>query len=250
LQQVIRMKRILAIHLFPLALAFAQPATTASFDAASIKPSPPDADETSWHSRVGSVNIRNYTLKGLIQLAYHLQEYRVSGGPKWVDSEHFDIIARAASAAKGPELLAMVRTLLTDRFQLAFHKESKLVPGYSLLVAKKGLKIVPVEAKGQTGTSWGSGGFKATQITMPALAESLAGILHAPVMDMTEVQGAFNVKLEWTPDSSSSDGADSKPDRASSVFTAMQEPLGLRLEAGKTPVDVYVIDRAQRPSEN
>jgi len=231
---------------------FAQPTPAPAFDAASIKPNHANDGNSSWHSRTGSIDMRNQSLRGLIRIAYHVKDYQVAGGPNWLDAEHYDIVARSPGPAKDAELELMLRTLLADRFQLAFHKESKLFPGYALMVAKKGFKLTPVEDAGSHSTSSRKGHLTAQRTSIARLAEFLANNLGMPVEDMTGLTGVFNFELDWTPDNTQ---AAAKPDSefaepGPSLFTALQEQLGLRLETRKIPAEVLVIDWAERPSEN
>jgi uncharacterized protein (TIGR03435 family) len=115
--------------LYPFAHGSAQPAAPA-FEVASVKPSKAK-DNGYWNSSAGYLVMRNQSLKKLIQIAYRVRDDQVSGGPKWTDSDRFEVDARAAGPAKDPELLDMLQTLLAERFQLVFHRETKEVPGYS-----------------------------------------------------------------------------------------------------------------------
>src|SRR5205823_152683 len=108
----------------------AQPAAAPAFDAASIKLSHEGPGSSSWHSRTASVDMRNQSLRELIKIAYKLKDNQVSGGPPWITNERYDIVARAPGPAKDQELTAMVQTLLADRFQLTFHRETKQFSGY------------------------------------------------------------------------------------------------------------------------
>src|SRR5271163_4625974 len=117
--------------------AFAQPA----FEAATIKPSKAQPGRSSTHTRTGMTVLTGKTLKGLICSAYDVKDFQVSGGPKWLDDDRYDINAKAEGAANGRQLDAMLQTLLADRFQLAIHREQKLGPTYALVLVKSGLKI-------------------------------------------------------------------------------------------------------------
>src|SRR5262249_41327676 len=222
-----------------------------SFEAASIKPSDPKEDGSSWHSRPGYLVMRNQTLNGLIRIAYHLKADQVTGGPKWLDSDRFDLEARAAGPAKDPELLAMLQTVLAERFQLKFHRDTKLVPGYGMVVAKGGLKVHPVEANGKQRMNWGRGRLTAERATMKRLAEAVARMLGSPVVDTTGIAGEFSFKLEWTPESAPSTSIAGAPPAEApigpSLFTVLQQYVGLRLEPRKAPIDVLVIERAEKP---
>jgi len=227
-----------AIFTLLATLCAAQPA----FDAATIKPSKDTPGHRGWHSTTGAVLLTGQTLKSLTAIAYGVQDYQVFGGPKWADSDRFDINAKSAGPAGDPELLLMLRTLLTERFQLAFHHEQKIEPAYALVAAKSGLKIAPVEATGSKSQSSRAKIF-AQGISMAKFAEILARRVNAPVNDLTNAPGVYNIDLEW-----SLDGDDN--DRLSAIFDALQRNLGLKLESRKLPVDVLVIDKAEKPSDN
>ncbi len=237
-----------------IARAFAQPAAAPAFEAASVKPSKEEAGSSSWNSRPGYLAMHNQTLRALIGIAYQVKDRQLSGGPKWLDSDRFDIEARAAGPARDPQLLAMLQTLLAERFQVALHHESRVFPTYALVVAKGGLKIRPVEGGGGSSTKSGRGRIATQRISMARLADALSRLLDNPVVDMTGVTGVFDFTLEWAADSMrppSEPGAD-VPGAAlgPSLFTVLQDQLGLKLEARKLPADVLIIDRAEKPSEN
>lgn len=232
--------------------SFSQAPTPApAFDAASIKPSKAAEGHSGWHSRTAYLIIENQNLKQLIEVAYHLKREQVSGGPKWLDSDRFDIEARSAGPADEPQLELMLQTLLADRFQLVVHRETKLLSGYALVVAKGGLKVHSEEGKGSNSNS-NRGRITAERVSMDKLAEILSRTLGSLVVNKTEANGAFSFQLEWTPDSGTAaappDGA--PPDVGPSLFTVLQERLGVKLEAQKLPTEVLVIDKAEKPSEN
>ncbi len=204
---------------------------------------------------MGTVIIRNQTLKGCIGIAWHLEANQVSGGPKWTDSDRFDIDAKADHPAKAPELLTMLQVLISDRFGLIFHRETRLQSGYALVVTNGGIKIRPTEDGGESKSemSTGRGRVSGNHISMAKFAETLSGVVGYPVRDMTNIQGLFEIKLLWTPDSQ--DTAKSgltgvEPRIGPSLFTAIQEQLGLKLEARKVPVEILLIDHVEKPSEN
>lgn len=233
-------KAILSTCIFLAAHAFAQPPT---FEAAAIKPNKNASGGTHWDSEPGRINLRGNTLKGLISIAYQVRDFQVAGGPKWIDGDRFDINAKAEGPADDPQLLAMLQTLLTDRFQLAFHHEQKVGPAYALVVAKSGLKIKPVEGATGSSSKGGRGVLIAKGVTMAKLADRLSRSLGAPVSDLTEAPGAFDFKLEWSIEGDAMDAQ-------SALFAALQTQLGLKLESRKLPVDLIVVDRAEKPSEN
>jgi uncharacterized protein (TIGR03435 family) len=228
------------IWIFFAACALAQPP---SFEAASIKPSKDQSGGIHSSSTRGNLVLRGDSLKGLIMIAYRVKDFQVSGGPKWIDADRFDINARSAGGEGDEKLFEMLQTLLADRFQLAFHREQKTAPAYALVVAKSGLKIKPVEgATGSTSKS-GKGMLMAQGVSMAKLADRLSRYVGAPVADMTEAPGVYDFKLEWSVEGDANDVQ-------SALFAALQSELGLKLESRKVPVEVIVVDRAEKPSEN
>ena len=236
-----------------IALCFGLSAETPlAFEAASVKPAPPDRG-TAWYYRTPPgvrVSVSNAPLSVLIQNIYRVRSFQVSSGPSWIATERWDIEATPGSNATPaitPEQRdEMFKTLLADRFHLVLHRETKELPVYDLVVAKGGSKLPRSGDEPGFGMSdTGSVTFKKT--TVSTFANVLSGVLGRKVIDKTGLQGNFNVDLHWTPN----ERADAQPDDAGpSIFTAIQEQLGLRLESSKGPVEVLVIDRAEKPSEN
>ena len=148
--------------------------------------------------------------------------------------------------------MTMLQSLLAERFKLSFHRETRALPGYALVVGRGGLKAKPSEpeADSRTNSRWGS--LEAAGCSMAHLALKLSEVLHLPVADFTAVPGEFDFQLKWTSDEMQATPPDAVPDAASgpSLFAALQEQLGLKLESRKVPADVLVIDHAEKPSEN
>jgi uncharacterized protein (TIGR03435 family) len=234
-------------------LATAAMLQSASFDSASIKPSPPGSEGSSSHSDAGWITMRNVTLRRCIMIAYRIRrEDRILGGPKWLDEKHYDIDARAEHPAGG--IMNMLQSLLAERFQLVLHSETRSLPGYALLVTRNGMKAKPsppdTPANMLNTTSGGRGRMDASALSMEGLAARLVGYLNAPVMDATGLPGYFDFGLRWNPDDSQTDGPPSNGPDGPSLFTALQEQLGLKLEPRKVPTDLLIVDRAELPSEN
>jgi uncharacterized protein (TIGR03435 family) len=229
--------------LFPVAAALGQ--TPPAFEAASVKPSKSLDNGTNSKSTPGAITMEGYSLRSLIQDAYGVKDFQISGGPKWMDSDRYDINAKAAGPANYPELKLMLQTLLAERFKLVFHRESKPSTGYALVVARKGLKIQPVE--GAVGSSMNNhnSNLTAKGVSMQRLADWLARLVSAPVSDATQVSGVFDFKLGWTPDEKSAAAPDGP-----SLFTALEEQLGVKLEPHKTTIEIIVVDTAEKASEN
>jgi len=224
----------------------AQNAATADpqFEVASIKPSAPGSrGPTIYNPTRGRFAIDSITTKDLIAYAYDVREFQVSGGPSWVGSEEYDIVAKPQGEPSNERILAMARGLLAERFSLTLHHESKEMPVLALVAAKGGTRLQPSLGPGGPEVRGGRGHLVARQVTMGLLVAQLAGrVLGRPVLDRTGIAGEFDINLEWTPDE--------RPDLGPSIFTALQEQLGLKLETQKGFVDVLVVDHVERPTAN
>jgi uncharacterized protein (TIGR03435 family) len=238
------------------AWAFGQIAPPPAFEVASIKPSQAEPGSSGIFEDKGRINAKNCTLRRCIRGAYNVPETLILGGPKWIDDERYDIEAKAAGPAGGHEMMIMLQSLLAERFNLVFHRETRPMSGYALIVAKSGLKAQPSVPDGKSRTNARRGGIDAQGCTMADLALKLSEAVHLPVADMTAAEGRFDFKLQWNPDDgqarppSGDKSASAMVDAGPSIFAALQEQLGLRLESRKVPTEVLVIDRADRPSEN
>jgi uncharacterized protein (TIGR03435 family) len=234
------------------------PPRATRFEIASIKRSKPGSDDSSDRWTQGRFTAINESLRKYIALAYNLKPDRVIGGPKWVDSDRYDIAAKLeggdGSAVQGrneidAELRAALQALLEERFQLAIHTETKMVPGHLLLVGKNGSKLKETETAGRGSRVDGSRGrLEAKRVSVERLASVLSRQLGEPVTDQTGLKNLYDFTLEWTPDDQSA-AVPTNP-VGPSIFTALAEQLGLRLEAHKTAVEVIIIDHAERPAEN
>jgi uncharacterized protein (TIGR03435 family) len=178
-----------------------------------------------------------------------VKPHKPEGGPGWLSDDRYDVSAKAAGAASRNQVMLMLQALLADRFKLTFHFEEKEMPIYSLVIAKNGPKIK--EAK-DDGNGLEIGGdpqhaLSARNISMAQFAGTLSRLqeLDRPVVDRTGLKGVFNISLDFVAEDAAS------PDSAGpSIFTALAEQLGLKLEATKGPVQIFVIDHVEKPSEN
>jgi len=253
--------------------AAAPPATALTFEVAAIKLNQSGSGNSNSDTDNGRFTATNLSLKNLMQWeAYDIPASRILGGPKWLDSTRFDIEAKMdeATAAQLKALdrqqsqiqsQAMFQQLLADRFKLVVHWETRELPVYALVVMKSGAKLQPTkDTTGNSGTSTSGHDstvkFTATGQTVAQLAQSLtssaAGDLGREVIDKTGIEGRYDVTINWTRDTgAASSGADGNAqDSGPSLFTAIQEQLGLKLEPSKGPVKVLVIDHAEMPSAN
>ena len=255
-----------------------QPTPTLTFEVASIKPSNPDTPGGFIQFLPGGgLKMTNIPLRVMITFAYDVRDFQVSGGPGWVGTERFDVMARPErAAAEGQEDLAKMtdperrtvrdqiaerlRALLADRFQLVVHKETKDQPIYALVVSKNGAKLREAKAAGaRQGMSMNRGRLEGRAAPLEILGQTLSNVTGRPVIDKTGLTGKYDFVLEWTPDPGADARAQGFGDGVTepapapggpTIFTAVQEQLGLRLEAQKGPVQNIVIDRAEKPSEN
>jgi uncharacterized protein (TIGR03435 family) len=233
---------------------FAQPAPAPRFEVAAINLTPPDQwnQSSGGNEGKGKYTMRNRTLKRYIMGAYGMGPNQIVGGPPWLDSDRFDIDAKAEQPIDDDDVfMAMLRTLLAERCQLAIHRESKLIEAYVLEVAKSGPKLEKADSPSSATTNSSHGSIDARVITMKRFAEVLSRQMDFPVVDRTGLEGAFNLKLTWFPESDRplKPGQLPATDSGPSIFTAIHQ-FGLRLQARKTPVEVLVIDHLERPSEN
>jgi uncharacterized protein (TIGR03435 family) len=223
----------------------AQPPARPEFDAVSIKPSQFSSGGAvliGAQSNPGTVTLTGIKPRDLIARAYSLKPYQIVG-PNWLDDEYFDIVAKSAERVSDSEQRLMLQSMLATRFGLTAHMGTKELPCYELVVRKEGLKIHPVAAD-DTGSRYypAPTAIRGKAISMARLADLLAAKTDRPVLDKTEVSGVFDIDLKWS--------ADSDTEAGPSLFTAVQEQLGLRLQASKSPIEALIIDRIDRPSKN
>jgi uncharacterized protein (TIGR03435 family) len=221
--------------------------STKAFDVASVKrlPPPPGGVLSSMKLEPGRLTCSNVNLRKLIVQAYGVKDFQLSG-PDWLNSEIYDIAATMPPATSTDQVLPMLQSLLAERFQLKLHRETKEVPMYALVVGKTGLKIKEGEF-GHSSTSASPGHLTAQKIPLSKLADFLSNQLGSPVTDLTGMKGFFDFTLEWAPDARPGEAggaSDSTP--GASIFTAVQEQLGLKLEARKGPVEILVIDHVEK----
>lgn len=239
-----------------------------SFEVASIKPTAPDWTRGRYIRMEGAHEfvVRNHVLRTLIAAAYNLNPKTVSGGPEWVDSGHFDIVAETPGKAPPSydEQMTMLQMLLADRFGLKFHRERRNLPVYALTIAKGGPKL---KESTSSPDAFPEGPppliftvllptvhLPARYATMSELASVFQrAVLDRPVVDETGLSGRYDFDLDFTPDETEWDGAfagrvgeSDKP----GLYTAIQEQLGLKLEATTGPVEALVIDHIEEPTAN
>jgi uncharacterized protein (TIGR03435 family) len=224
-----------------------------AFDVTTVRPNLSLTSGGTGSLRGGRLALPNVTLKSLLLMAYQVKQYQVVGGPGWIGTDKFDVEGKTESNITFAQSYPMLQALLADRFQVRLHRETRDLPVYRLELAKGGLKL-QASRDPQEFFRTGRGLIEVKRTKMQTLADLLGSALGRMVLNETGQDGEFDFKLQWTPDESQPNAADadvSAFDPAGpSIFTAVQEQLGLRLESAKAPVEVLVIDRAEKPSEN
>jgi len=243
--------RMLAIVIVAVTAGQALRAQSLSFDVATVKVNR-SVDGSSSYPRLtnGRLAAENATLKMILQAAYGLSSLQI-GGPDWLDSDRFDLAGKSPEGVPDSDLMPMLQSLLKERFQLTAHRENKEMPVYDLIVAKDGLKIslfdpshIPPPPPRNGAASMIIG-----PMTMSQLANNLTSAAGRPVLDKTGLEGRYFCAVAFSPLAARATGtADAD---ALDIFAAVQQQLGLRLEAKKEPIEFLIVDRAERvPHEN
>jgi uncharacterized protein (TIGR03435 family) len=225
--------------------AFAQ--TVPDFEAASIHPNKLDDHIVTIDVGPGGrFAARGYTLVLLIQRAYGVMDWNVTGGPPWIRIDRFDIVAKSPVKLTETQLQPMLQKLLAARFKLKLHDSTAQTSGYEMTVARGGAKIHPAAEEHADTFRMGSAGLEAHGISMPDFARFVSGKLGVIAVDRTELKGPYEVKAEWPPQSNLS--ADSRDDQRFTVFRAIEDQLGLKFTAKRITIRTLVIDHAERAS--
>jgi uncharacterized protein (TIGR03435 family) len=234
-----------------IGLALAGGLWAQTFEVASIKPSDPGVRGNTFnYTPGGGLTILNSTLRAIIQSAYDVPGFQIEGGPGWINSERFDVIAKseAGDRAVVGQTRLKLQALIADRFRLKVRREMRDMRVLALAVGKNGPKLQAAAAK-QTvpaGMHMSCGRMMGTDATMENFAHSLTRELGRPVVDRTGIAGKFDFMIEFTPEEGPcAADANDQP----SIFGAIQE-LGLKLEATRRAVEVIVVDYAERPTGN
>jgi len=265
-----------------VALQAQAPVSPAAFDVSSVKPNKEGGPSSVRVTPGGMLTVTNNNLRNIIRNAWNITNDQIAGGPDWLDSERFDITAKASVPFKQEEGRAMLQGLLAERFALKTHMETRELPVYLLVLARKDGALGPqmkkadidcaalfaavtaggkmperlpngnmpcglnVRGNGGQGVVTGNG------VAMEALARNLVGGVGRIVVDKTGLPGYYDLNMTFAQDSlptaPAAPGAAAPDGAAPSLFTAMQEQLGLKLEPGRAPVQVLVIDRLERPT--
>ena len=236
------------------------------FEVADVKPSDPSVMKMGKGNMRpgGQISVPGYTLRELVMFTYGVTDDMISGGPKWVGEERFDIVAKAPAGAPDNTLRLMMQTLLADRFRLGIHREEKPMAGYTLTIVKNGMPLRESSGDGSSQCHWTEldGGMRRRQCSNMTMSEFAKGLpatggigISLPVSDQTGLTGSYDLQFEvgTIRRTASGDSPGTLPDPLDTdgpnIFAALQK-IGLHLESKKIPVSVIVIDKAERPSAN
>jgi uncharacterized protein (TIGR03435 family) len=220
-----------------------------TFEVATIKPNLSGTGGNQFGVSGRTFTMRNGTLNLCLKLAYDLQDSQILG-PQSINSDRFDIVAKASVPIQNEEQLRlMLQTLLTDRFHLKFHREQRDMSVYALVLGKGGPKFSKSEGEGNTSVM-GKGKLVARFALMKAFADFLAGPMQRPVVDMTGLEGKFDFKFDLMAYAPPDLQPGQNPDVAAMVLSGLEPELGLKLESRKLPTSVLVVDSFEKPTEN
>jgi uncharacterized protein (TIGR03435 family) len=242
---------------------FAQSATLPSFEVASVKLSRPGPRGFSPTHLAVEPGGQRFTatiapLRSLIIAAYHITDLQISGGPAWIDSDAFDVEAKAERPTDNAQIYLMLQTLLADRFHLMLHREMKELPVEALVAGKGGLKLEPATAgAGKPGISFRRAGTRdaititGQSVTLPFIAEYLSGRLHRIVVDKTGLAGSFDFSAELAIDRDDvNDPNVSERDNVAHMFADLPQKIGLKLQPQKVLMETFTVEHAEKPAEN
>jgi len=233
-------------------LAVAALVAQQAFEVVSVKPANPELSQGGVAHMVnnppGRFEARNLPLGDLVRSAWKLNKNQLMGGPNWLETAGWDIDARYPAGAGHAQLPEMLQGMLADRFRLVVHHETRTLPTYALAIAKGGTKLREDNEPG--GMSAGPRSIRYHSGTMAELASQLSDYVGRQVADKTGLTGRYAIDLSFTPVDPGSSENDAPVGALPSIFQALQEQAGLKLDSTKGPVEVLVIDRAEKPSSN
>jgi len=262
--------------LAPRWIAFAQQSPRLTFEVASVRRNTGGSDGE-WHTGppdTARFQAGNMSLRMLLEIAYKVKDSQIAGGPGWIDSDRYDIEARPPEGTvTADRSRLMLQALQEDRFRLALRRETRAIPVYALVAGSGGIRVPkttggdcvdfpagspPTPSAPGLAPSIPCGGFVTSRnlleggnISMAEFVDALGNMLERPVVDRTGFTGKFTVRLDFSPEGVFGLHDDGNPDQSRpSIFTAIQEQLGLKLESKKGPAEVLVIDRVEKPDAN
>lgn len=230
-----------------------------SYDVATIRPNTTASGNTSVNTRRTTLQATNVTLRDLLQDAFSVRRSMIFGLPGWAENTRYDINAKVLDADPAqlkdltPEQRRhMVRTLFEDRFNLKWHYETRILQDYELVLMKGGPKFQQSAPGSQhSGSSMHNYDLTVTSQPLSTLTDILSQVLNRPVVDQTGLTGNYDFHIKWTPDQvAASADAGQGSDAPPPLFTALQEQLGLKLQAGKDPIQVLIVDSISMPTAN
>jgi uncharacterized protein (TIGR03435 family) len=226
-----------------LVLAVAVTAHAQHFEAASLKLNASGDPGGAIRTEPGGRFVcTNSTMRAILRYAWNVRDFQIVGAPAWFEVDRYDITATGNAKVTIAEVRLMVQALLAERFALVTHRDKRDLPIYALVVGSKGVRMKE-NLEGDTTVATAPGQIEAHKVNMNMLANQLAGLIGQSVVNKTELKGTYDVKLHWATEA----GDPNEP----SIFAAVQEQLGLKLDSQKGPVDVLVVDSAKRtPAEN
>jgi uncharacterized protein (TIGR03435 family) len=255
----VRSHFLIAVVLALIGVAGAQRPT---FEVASIKRNNSGSEGGGFNANAGFLRVTNNPLRNVIRNAWGLQAFQIMGGPDWINTERWDIVAKA-EGNPGPQMMAMVQSLLADRFKLVAHTETRELPIYALVFAREDRSFGPKMRASSTdcqkemtaaiarngppgpnspllcGIRSVPGHFELNAAAIGSFIRNLAPITGRSVVDKTGLAGGYDAELTWNDS-----------EEGPSLYTAIQEQLGLKLDAQRGPVEVLVIDSIERPVED
>lgn len=230
------------MRLFILCLAAVALSQAAEFEAATARPNQCGTSPAGMRLSGSQLTIANAPLQRIAGAAFGIGEDRIDSlltGPSWITTECYDITAKMPTGETPAPLPSMLQELLKTRFGMSFHRETRELSAYALVVAKAGLKAKPAQPGARTGFRIRTGHIESESATMAGLTDKLSRLADRPVVDKTNLSGSYAFQLDW------------EPDPGQSLYTAIQEQLGLKLEAQKEPMEVIVIDQISKlPTQN
>ena len=236
------------------------PSASPTFEVVSIKRNITGGQESMVAHPGGRLTATNLPVLNLIRTTYQLQDDQIHGGPEWISTERFDIMATAKADTPLPQLGPMLKALLVERFKLAVHSEHRELPIFALVSLRGNGRRAPglretacpaldvdlnqPQPQRCVNISYGRGRLTLRGMPLSQLLPFLGPAVNRTIVDQTGLDGRYDIDLTWTPELSPT------APEAVSIFTALQEQLGLKLESAQGPVEVLVIDHVERPAEN
>ena len=236
------------------AVPVAQERQPRTFDAVSIRESEPTATSGGGMRLLpnGDIRVQHMLASNIIGIAHQLDSYRVVNAPAWTTATYYDILAKANADTSREDTFAMMRTMLADRFRIVAHRETRAIQGFAIVRASNlgaGLQPSKVNCEEDPrGPRCSEGAITTTSLRVfgtpiANLVKIVGSVMRAPIVDKTNLIGAFDVDLRWSADAAATDDTPVMP-------TALQEQLGLRLQREPVPTEVLVIDHIERPTAN